>query len=60
MSTKEPLLGLTVVYGSGIVTGVLSEQDVYVGSMKVNKMQVFLIQEQQGILDNVNIMYFSK
>jgi hypothetical protein len=51
----DPLISMQVVYGSGIVDGVLAKEDVYVQGFKAPEFVLFLIDNQDGVLDNVSI-----
>lgn len=51
----DPLLSMQVVYGSGVVDGVLAKEDVYVQGFKAPEFILFLIDDQEGVLDNVSI-----
>jgi hypothetical protein len=53
LAVTDPLLGLEVEYGSGTVEGVLVQEDLYIGDMKVDDFILFLISQQEGVLDNV-------
>lgn len=45
---------MQVVYGSGIVEGVLAMEDVYVQDLKAEEFVLFLIDDQVGVLENVS------
>ena len=53
LAVSDPLLGLEVEYGSGIVEGLLVQEDLYIGDVKVEDFILFLISQQAGVLDDV-------
>lgn len=48
----DPLLTMQVIYGSGVVEGVLAKEDVYVQGLKAPQFVLFLIDDQAGVLEN--------